>query len=568
MKLTIADTLKLDILKKAKIRTGERLLNEKLVQWISAIEMPVENFVRENEVVLTTAIGCNNDVEMLKTYVKDIIDSGASALMIALGRYIFDIPKEVLELASRKNFIIIELPWELRFANIIEDVMKELNGIQYLEREKSKKMQQQFFKLLLQEADLKQILNFIKREIECNIVITDRSGIILEQDSKIGDLENKWKDYVLKGVIPSRNEVIPLMHDPMYQKFRLIELEDGSLIQMPVLQGSGDIQGYLFVMLSSRKEVATFLTPYRVNLLEHAVTTIALWFSRKNAVEGTKMRLRSDFVQELAKGKLVSEEQAGSRAKLLGYNTKLSYVCIVGYPENLKKLFQKKKQEYHSFGQWTESMVHYINEEIMYAAQSLKHEVMLTYQDEQLLIFLEIHASTQKENVTEFLDLVDRRLGNLLPDVIISWGIGDYREGIEGFSESYQHANAALHIGRRKNGIGQRMIYENTRIDRVLLKFSKDKDMKGVIHSTIEPLVQYDEQRNMDLIGTFSAYKQFQGNVSQTARFLNLHRQSLLYRLRKIESLTGLTLVDPDDLFLLDLCIKTWKIGLSRLNGL
>lgn len=65
----------------------------------------------------------------------------------------------------------------------------------------------------------------------------------------------------------------------------------------------------------------------------------------------------------------------------------------------------------------------------------------------------------------------------------------------------------------------------------------------------------------MDLIGTFIAYNQFHGNVSQTARSLNLHRQSLLYRLRKIESLTGLSLIDPDDLFLLDLSIKIWKIG-------
>ncbi|MDQ7860966.1 helix-turn-helix domain-containing protein [Peribacillus frigoritolerans] len=79
--------------------------------------------------------------------------------------------------------------------------------------------------------------------------------------------------------------------------------------------------------------------------------------------------------------------------------------------------------------------------------------------------------------------------------------------------------------------------------------------------STIEPLVQYDDQRNMDLIETFSVYNQFQGNVSQTARSLNLHRQSLLYRLRKIESLTGLSLIDPEDLFLLDLSIKTWKLG-------
>ncbi|MDQ7860969.1 PucR family transcriptional regulator ligand-binding domain-containing protein [Peribacillus frigoritolerans] len=43
------------------------------------------------------------------------MESEASALLIATGRHIFDIPREVIELAEKHNFMIIELPWELRF---------------------------------------------------------------------------------------------------------------------------------------------------------------------------------------------------------------------------------------------------------------------------------------------------------------------------------------------------------------------------------------------------------------------------------------------------------------------
>ena len=42
---------------------------------------------------------------------------------------------------------------------------------------------------------------------------------------------------------------------------------------------------------------------------------------------------------------------------------------------------------------------------------------------------------------------------------------------------------------------------------------------------------------------------------------LNLHRQSLLYRLKKIESLTNLSLDNPDDVFLLNISIKVWQTG-------
>ncbi|MBO1000463.1 PucR family transcriptional regulator ligand-binding domain-containing protein [Bacillus sp. SD075] len=564
MKLTVEDVLKFKSMEDARIITGKDFVNERTVQWISVIEMPVENFVRKNEVVLTTGIGCNDNVESLKVFVQDIIESEASALMIAMGRYIYDIPREVIELADKHNFMIIEIPWEIRFASIIEMVMKEINDSQHKEREKSEKVQQELLKLILKESDIKHISKFIQRNIGCSIIITDRSGSILEKNCHGQAFIKKWKEYIIQGIIPSGKETSLSTHDPMFQKFQIIETEDLTILQLPVLQVSGHSQGYLFVLLPSDTTVDSFLTEFRVNVLEHSATTIALWLSRKNAIEATKMNLRSDFVQELAKGEFISCDQANSRATLLGYNIKIPYVCIVGLPENLEALFKKRKHDYDTFEHWLQSMNHYIGEEIMYAAQSLKREAMLTFQGEQLIIFLEIPFKAENENSTNFLDLVERRLGNLLPEVIISWGHGNYIEGFQGFAESYKHANVALHIGRRKKGLGNRMVYENTRVDRVLLNLAQNKDMKEIIMTTIEPLVQYDKNRNMDLISTFSAYNQFHGNVSQTARSLNLHRQSLLYRLRKIESLTGLSLVDPDDLFLLDLSIKTWKMGISE----
>lgn len=561
MKLTIGDVLKLDIMKSARIRTGEEHINNRYVQWISVIEMPVENFVRQNELVLSTAIGSGHDLILFKKFVEDIIKSEASALIVALGRHIYDIPKEVLDLAEANDFILIEIPWEIRFGNIIEEVMRELNNRQQKERERSEKIQQELLKLILQEKELKQILYFIEKQIGYPLVITDRGGIIREHYNHSHRLIKNWNEYVIEGVIPVKEGASLLPHDPMFHKFQLIKLDGYTALQLPVLQVSGDIQGYLYLLLPPQVSVDAFLTNYIVTVLEHSITTIALWLSRKNAIEKTKIRLRSDFVLELAKGNIHSWTQANSRAKLLGYNLSLPYFCILGYPENLQNLYEKIKREEGSFKQWLESMIRYIEEEIYYAAKSLKREIMMTYEDDQLLVFIETLPGEKNENPAAFLDLVERRLRNLLPDVVLSWGIGNYHEDLGGFKKSYENAKLALTIGRRKNGGGNRTLYEQTHIDRILLSFAQNEEMKDVILSTINPLVQYDKQRNMDLIGTLNSYHRCHGNVSQTARFLNLHRQSLLYRLRKIESLTGLSLVDPDDLFLLDLSIRIWKMG-------
>jgi len=561
MKLQIGDVLNLDIMKNVRLRTGEEHINNRHVQWISVIEMPVENFVRKNELVLTTAIGCGQDVLILKNFVQDIIASEASALIIALGRHLFDIPIEVLELAEKENFILIEVPWEVRFANIIEEVMGEINHRQFRERERSEKVQQELLRFIIQERELSYILQYIERKVGHPLVITDRAGNIQEKRNHISRLIKNWEDYVLQGVIPTKQVNSFLPHDPMFRKLQFIEVGDISVLQLPIIQVSGYIQGYLFLLIPPYVAIDTFLTNYIVAVLEHATTTISLWYSRKNAIEETKMRLRSDFVLELAEGNILSWDQANSRARLLGYNLKLPYFCIVGYPENLRKIFDKSKKPTGSFEEWLESMIRYIEEEIVYAAQSLNREIIMTYHDGHLILFIEKTLGQNNEKPTPFLDLIERRLRNLLPDVLLSWGIGNHHEKLTGFKWSYDNANLALKLGRQKNGPGNRTFHEQTRIDRILLSLGKNLEMKEVIFATIEPLIQYDKQRNMDLIGTLSMYNRCQGNVSQTARLLNLHRQSLLYRLRKIESLTGLSIVDPDDLFLLDLCIKSWKLS-------
>ncbi|MBT2583377.1 PucR family transcriptional regulator [Planococcus sp. ISL-109] len=567
MQLTVQDVLDYELLDGAIVCTAKDYAKSRPVHWVSVMEMPVENFVRRNELVLTTAMGCKNDLETFRGFVKDIIDSGAAALMIAMGRHVYEIPKEIMALAKEHDFLIVELPWELRFSTIIEEVMINLNDLHQQERQRSEQVQQDLLKLILADAELGKIAAYIRRELGSALLITDSHGVIQAgagfSHAKIG----AWEELVEAGTFPIREASSKSNRDPMVQKFRTGEMAGRKLVQVPVLRVSEEPQGYLFVELpeASAKER---LDVFMVHVLEHASTTISLWLSRQNAVEETKAALRMDFVRELAHGEFSSKEQAASRARALGYDLDLAYVSLAGYPENFRELFEKRAPGDNSYTDWSKSMIAYIEEEIYYAAHAMKRTIMMSFANGRLIIFLEKPPESEQENQINFLDLIERRLGNLLPEVVISWGIGDFSEGFEGFNESFQHALTALEIGRMKKGAGHRTDYRDTSADRLLLQLAKTEGMKDVILSTIQPLVDYDRQRQMDLIGTFSAYNHYQGNVSQTARALNLHRQSLLYRLRKIEALTGLSLVDPDDLFLLELCVRTYRIHATEENEL
>lgn len=88
------------------------------------------------------------------------------------------------------------------------------------------------------------------------------------------------------------------------------------------------------------------------------------------------------------------------------------------------------------------------------------------------------------------------------------------------------------------------------------LYFCKDHALdyiKNIFHTQVNPafvhpalltLKKYDDTTQNDLYRTLYIYLTHNCNLTHTARLLNLHRNSLLYRLNKILTLTGLDLND------------------------
>ncbi len=60
----------------------------------------------------------------------------------------------------------------------------------------------------------------------------------------------------------------------------------------------------------------------------------------------------------------------------------------------------------------------------------------------------------------------------------------------------------------------------------------------------VEPLVEHDRARGSDLVRTLETYFAAGANASEAADRLFLHRNSMIYRLERIQKLTGLDLKD------------------------
>ncbi|MGO4889255.1 PucR family transcriptional regulator [Anaerobacillus sp. MEB173] len=555
--LTVQDVINLDILKGGKVITAKHKVFHQPVEWVSIMDIPVENYIRKNEFVLNTGAVSGKNLDVFYQFVESVYESGASALAIAKGRYIMEIPESVITFAEEREFPIIEIPWEIRFAEIIHSVMNEIKKSQNKELQIVENIQQQLLNMILNNPNPSKVADFIGEKIGKPLIIVDKAGGIKGKSNNGRDLVEVWNRYRSTNSFGPRAISISNGQHPLHARIETIEFMDQVILQVPI-QSSNRIQGYLNVEI--KDEIDLFLNNQNVRLLEQASSVLAMWFLRENAIEETKMRLRGDFVWSLAKGEFASWDQKIAQAKSLGYNLDLPYICLIGNSENFEELYQRNNKDI-SYEQWKDGMFHYIHDEIFLAANFVKHKVMTTNHGDDIILFLELSADAAKEKAHNFLELLQRRLSNLLPGVIISWGIGSWHDGEKKFVNSYNDAKIALEIGRKKEGAGSRVYYEDTRTERALLRLAKDDEMSDIVNKTIKTLIEYDKQKNSNLIETIIAYNENQGKISQTARSLHLHRHTLLYRLRKIEGITNLSIIDPEDRFLLELCIKLWKLG-------
>lgn len=541
MYLTVEEALKLKIFDQARILTGIEQLTKEQFNWISIIEGPVEDFVKEKELVLTRGIEYTENPEMLIDFIREIHASGAAALGIAVGRYIYEIPQSVIEFAQETNFILIELPIEIRFADIQKKVMTLINEKQNDISIRAERIQKNLINLIIQGKNLKDLIKYIENELGWNIVFLDRESRLGELNTADKKLITLWETEYNKKERTSEDN----------NQLKLIRYQNYIIFKKDVSMETGQIGESSFIMQLNKNEE---LTPGIFQIIESLSAATALWISREDAILKTELRLRNDFIWNLANTPdIVIDNHIKSRAKLFGYKLNIPYICLVGFPENFDDL-AKSRYDSDFFG--FKNSIYYIEEEVQHAAAFLKKAVVFTYSNNELIIFLEDDDDPSSVNI--FLDLVEKKLNTLMPGTIISWGIGKDSDGILQFHESYKKAVSALEIGRKQNGPGERVHYKATELNRLLMIMEKDDEIKKIIKKVLMPLISYDNQKEMNLIDTYLVYDRHNENVSQSARSLNLHRQSLLYRLSKIESLTGLCLDNANDALLLNISIKLY----------
>lgn len=90
-------------------------------------------------------------------------------------------------------------------------------------------------------------------------------------------------------------------------------------------------------------------------------------------------------------------------------------------------------------------------------------------------------------------------------------------------------------------------------------KIVQATDVTEMLHPAIEAIRAYDAKNQTNLLHTLDVYLLNDCNAQHCGRLLFLHRNSLVYRIHRIQEIAGIDLSDPDERSYLRLSLLLWK---------
>ena len=159
-------------------------------------------------------------------------------------------------------------------------------------------------------------------------------------------------------------------------------------------------------------------------------------------------------------------------------------------------------------------------------------------------IFHEFSAAIVCNTSLISLEEIENELHKILIDNCCCCGVSFQFTNIMNLKIYYEQADIALKYGNPTAGS---INHCSDFIMKYLLNIIKTNSKTAVIHPALYILKRYDEANKSELYMTLFQYLLHERNLVKTADILSIHRNSLLYRIKKIKELVD---VDMDNPFL------------------
>ncbi len=174
-------------------------------------------------------------------------------------------------------------------------------------------------------------------------------------------------------------------------------------------------------------------------------------------------------------------------------------------------------------------------------------KIMTYIQSDSIVILFPTGILNDEEIISTIKEVSSNFIG-LFPNLTFSVGIGNCYDKINMLKRSFEEAVKTIDIAVSINKEGNVWFYKNMGFYSLLFYVQDEIALRTYYKSILEDLDNYDEMKSTQLLETLNVYIHCNCSISQASENLFIHRNTLRYRLDRIEEILDIDLSNIEDI--------------------
>lgn len=451
-----------------------------------------------------------------------------------------EIEQQAIDTAAKLEISLLALPDDASLTTIERAVNSLILNQSARLTERAIEIQRQLTRLAAENRDLNSLLQVMSRSTGKPIVIHDDAGVLMAQIyPNIGRRSGMNGRNLLQGV-PYGS----------FQKWLTNDAPSttGTIVTSPighttVLTVEKRVAGYLSLVDQSEE-----LDEFDRLVLTYGADVCAIEMAKNRAIASAVEQARGDWVQMWLSGTPADDDLLRTRAQQAGFESTSSFVVSV---------FRAISDSGQSLP--LESLISLVRDDM---SRRQVAGAVGQYVDVIVALYPLEDDGSGITRTRAVIEDVRSQLATRTPSGLVSAGISRPATGLSDLRDSYREAKDAVGIAFELGDRDTTTFYGDLKLYQLLLALKERNlgNLNQFYQDALGPLVEHDERKQSDLIRTLNGFFEANGNLAKAAQDLDVHRNTLVYRLDRISELTELDLDDADNRLILHLALKTQRV--------
>jgi purine catabolism regulator len=533
---------------------------DRQIQWVRVMETPeTARRLRRGELLLTTGFPVKDDPAAQIELVDSVAASGGSGLVVKLGRYIDDVPDEMIAEADRLTLPLFTIGQEVPWSDVMEPLLERIINAEHWRLKRSLDIHRRFTDLVLDGKGVTEICRTLAELLGSGVAVEDASFHLLAHAAGSTSDPHRRETIARHGTPPR------VLYDPQIQRMLREVTETRRPIKVPAFPHLGMSRERIIAPILAANQLLGVISildhpPDNEELafmaVEQAALVLSLALIKEREVAEVEGRVRGEYLDDLGQGTYGDEAAAQRRARHLGYPLPGRHVLMIVDVDDFRGFLRTR--------QIGEDAIQAVKREFLRRVSGVVRatypRALLGSRSDSVLALLPLglDAADQQARVQAVGLHVRETIADWRPGFTVSIGYSAAVDAPAGVATAHREVRAVMDTLARFRRWSQVVAVPELGLTGLLAGVSDDR-LVGFVNRHLGSLVDHDRARSGNLIPTLKAYLEA-GEQQAAARRLQVHPNTLRYRLDRIREISGAELEDAETRLNLSVALRVQSL--------